>query len=194
MEDNPRAGSHPPDPSRARPGGGRRGIRTVVLSAVALVGLAALAVGVLWNSLGPPEGTASGGGSATESARTGSGLSPSAAEGPAIAGTISVAPELRGRVSDSDTLFIIARKGAGGIGPPFAVKRITGPHFPLEYRLGPGDVMMAGTAFEGDVHLSVRLSKSGAAGPGERGDLEGEYPGQVPVGARGANIVIARLR
>jgi cytochrome c-type biogenesis protein CcmH len=177
MEDNPRAGSHPPDPSQARPPARRRGIRTVVLSAVALVGLAALAVSVLWNSLGTPEGTASGGGSATQSARTGSGLSPSAAEGPAIAGTISVAPERRGRVSDSDTLFIIARKGAGGIGPPFAVKRITGPHFPLEYRLGPGDVMMAGTAFEGDVHLSVRLSKSGAAGPGEPGDLEGEYPG-----------------
>jgi cytochrome c-type biogenesis protein CcmH len=194
MEDNPRAGSHPPDPSQARPPARRRGIRTVVLSAVALVGLAALAVGVLWNSLGTPEGTASGGGSATQSARTGSGLSPSAAEGPAIAGTISVAPERRGRVSDSDTLFIIARKGAGGIGPPFAMKRITGPHFPLEYRLGPGDVMMAGTAFEGDVHLSVRLSKSGAAGPGEPGDLEGEYPGQVPVGARGVSIVIARVR
>jgi cytochrome c-type biogenesis protein CcmH len=194
MEGNPRAGSHPPDPRQARPGGGRHGIRTVVLSAAALVALASLAIGVLWNSLAPPEGTASRGGPAMESARTGSELSPSAAEGPAIAGRISVAPELRGRVSDGDTLFIIARKGAGGISPPFAVKRITGPHFPLEYRLGPGDVMMAGTAFEGDVHLSVRLSKSGAAGPGEPGDLEGEHPGQVPVGARGVNIVIARVR
>ena len=93
-----------------------------------------------------------------------------------------------------DTLFIIARKGTGGAGPPFAVKRVTGPHFPLAYRLGPADVMMAGMAFEGDVHLSVRLSKNGVAGPGESGDLEGEYPGQVPVGTRGVDIVIARLR
>jgi len=102
-----------------------------------------------------------------------------------------VAAEIRGRVSEGDTLFIIARKGPGA---PFAVKRIVGPHFPLEYRLGPGDVMRAGTPFEGTLHLSVRLSKSGGAGPGEPGDLEGEYSGQVPVGTRGVNIVIARVR
>ncbi len=190
-EDKPPAGAHPPEPGETQQSHGRRGIRTVVLSTVALVGLAGLAVGVLWSSLGGPEGTGPGGGSATESAPMASVSPPAAAEGPAIAGTISVAPELRGRVSDGDTLFIIAKKGPGA---PFAVKRIAGPHFPLEYRLGPGDVMMAGTPFEGNVRLSVRLSKSGAAGPGEPGDLEGEYPGQVPVGARGVNILITRAR
>ena len=172
---------------------GRRGIRTVVLSAVLLVGLAALAVGVLWSNLGPPEGTASSGGARTEEAQAGRALPPSAAEGPVIAGTISVAAELRGRVSNGDTLFIIARKGDGGTGPPFAVKRIAGPHFPLEFRLGPEDVMMAGTAFVGSVHVSVRLSKTGVAGPGEPGDLEGDSSGQVEVGVRGVNIVIARV-
>ena len=91
-------------------------------------------------------------------------------------------------------MFVIARKGLGGSGPPFAVQRILGPRFPLEYRLGPADVMMAGAAFEGNVHVSVRLSRSGAAGPGEPGDLEGDHPGQVPVGTRGVNIVIARVR
>ncbi len=193
-EDAPPAGSGPSGRGEARRTGGRGGIRTVVLSAVALVSLAALAVGVLWSSLGPPEETASSRGAGTEEARAGGVLATSATEGLAISGTISLAPELRGRVSDGDTLFIIARKSPGGTGVPFAVKRIAGPHFPLEFRLGPGDVIMTGTAFEGNVHVSVRLSKSGVAGPGEAGDLEGDYPGQVAVGARDVNVVIARVR
>ncbi len=194
-EETPATGSHPPgrDDSRRTGEGpvGRRGVRTVVLSAVALVGLAALAVGVLWSSLSPPGGTASGRGAESETARGGNTPPPSGVAGPAIAGTISVAPELRGRVSDGDTLFIIARKGPG---VPFAVKRIAGPRFPLQYRLGPEDVMMAGTAFEGELHVSVRLSKTGAAGPAQPGDLEGEHPGEVPVGAGGVDIVIAPAR
>lgn len=171
--------------------GGRGGVRTAVLSAVALVALAAVAVGVLWSSMSPPAGTASGRGAARETGRAESTPALSAVEGPAITGTISVAPELRERLSDDDTLFIIARKGPG---VPFAVKRIAGPRFPLQYRLGPEDVMMAGTAFEGELHVSVRLSKTGAAGPAARGDLEGERPGEVPVGARGVDIVIGRVR
>lgn len=193
----PPTGSRPPEREASQRNAdgpaARRGIRTVALSAVVLFGLAGLAGGILWSSLGPPERTASGGRPADESAGTGP-PGPSGAEGPAIAGTISVAPELRGRVSDGGTLFIIARRSSAGVGPPFAAKRIVAPHFPLEYRLGPGDVMMAGSAFEGDLHVSVRLSKSGVAGPGEPGDLEGEHPGQVPVGARGVDIVIARVR
>src|SRR5574337_546295 len=101
----PPTGSDPPerDESQRNAGGpaARRGIRTVILSVVVLVGLAALAGGILWSSLGPPEGTASGGRPATETSGAGP-PAPSGAEGPAIAGTISVVPGLRGRVSDGD--------------------------------------------------------------------------------------------
>jgi cytochrome c-type biogenesis protein CcmH len=189
-------GKHPPELDESHQEAGspvpRRGIRTAILSVAALVGLATLAGGVLWNSLGPLEGSGPGGRPATEGSARGNPIPPIRIEGPGIAGTISVASELRGRVSDEDTLFIIARKGTGGSGAPFAVRRIAAPRFPLEYRLGPDDVMMAGMAFEGEFHLSARLSKSGTAGPAQRGDLEGEYPAQVKVGARGVDIVIAR--
>ncbi len=190
----------PRDPLPPRTGGApqkgdgptaRRGIRTVVLSAVALVGLAALAIAVLYTSLDPPESAGPGGRPEAQVSRAGTGSGSPGAKGPAIAGTISVAPELRARLTEAGTLFIIARKGPG---PPFAVKRIGGPRFPLSYRLGPEDVMVAGTPFEGEVRLSARLSKSGAAGPAERGDLEGEYPGPVAVGGQGVDIVIAHGR
>lgn len=163
----------------------------MVLSAVALVGLAALAVGTLFTSLGPPERFAPGTQPGAEASRTGSGSAPAEADGPAIAGTISIAAELRGRLSEGETLFIILRKGPG---PPFAVKRITGTRFPLTYRLGPEDVMVAGTPFEGEVTVSARLSRTGAAGPPQPGDLEGEHPGRVRIGARGVDMVITRIR
>ncbi len=155
----------------------RRGVRTVVLSVVALVGLAGLAIGTLFTSLGPSERPAPGAGPAIG--------------GPAISGTVSLASELRGRLSEGETLFIIAHKGPG---PPFAVKRVIGPHFPLTYRLGPEDVMAAGMPFEGEVSISARLSQSGTAGPAQPSDLEGEHPGRVAVGAQGVDVVITQVR
>lgn len=153
----------------------------------------ALAVGALWSSLGPPAETAPGDGAETRVAGTGGPMASPGAGGPAIAGTISLAPRLTGRVPEGGILFVIARKGAGA-GPPFAVKRIVGPHFPLQYRLGPEDVMMAGSRFQGPLRLSAHLSASGRAGPPQPGDLLGEHAGEVQVGARGVDIVLARLR
>ena len=173
----------------AQPGGlgPRRGIRTVALSALALVSLAGLAIGVLWTTVSPPDVSApvsrpTAGTSGRESGAPG--------DSGTIGGTISVAPELRGLLTAGDTLFIILRKGPG---PPVAVKRIVGPGFPVRYHVGPEDVMMAGMPFEGQVTVSARLSQTGRAGPPKRGDLEGEYPGPVTVGRRGVDIVISRV-
>lgn len=181
---------HPTHEAFAKPGalGPRRGVRTAVLSGLALVALAGLAIGILWTSVGPPDGSVPGSGTPTGSVGRDSGAG---RDGMTIGGTISVAAELRGRLTAGDTLFIILRKGPG---PPYAVKRIGGPQFPVRYQVGPEDVMMAGTPFEGQVTVSARLSRSGGAGPPQPGDLEGEHPGPVTVGAGGVDIVISRVR
>ncbi len=184
------AGEDRPNPKTTPPmkdAGRRRGVRTAALSALALFALVGLAIGVLWTSMSPPERSAPGSGTAAETAGRDSGAG---RDGAAIAGTISVAPELRGRLTAGDTLFIILRKGPG---PPFAVKRIGGPRFPVRYQVGPEDVMIAGTPFEGQVTIRTRVSKAGGAGPAQPGDLEGEHPGPVAVGARGVDIVISRV-
>ena len=67
------------------------------------------------------------------------------AGGPAITGTISVSLELAGSIPGQAVLFVIAYKGARA---SFAVQRIVGPRFPQPYRLGPDDLMMAGSPFE----------------------------------------------
>jgi cytochrome c-type biogenesis protein CcmH len=176
----------PPEDS----GASRSGLRTAVLSAAGLLGLAAIAVAVLLTSLGPPDGSAPDRRPGVETSGQVPGATPSGDGGPAIAGTITIAPELTGRLETAHVLFIIARRGPG---PPFAVKRISEPHFPLSYRLGPENVMMAGAPFEGRVTLIARMSIAGGAGPAQPGDLEGEHPGQVAVGQRGVDILIDRV-
>lgn len=163
------------------------GIRTSVLTVLALGILAAVVLIVLAKSLDPPEPAV------LQPAPT----VPDVAQrtrspnGPEITGTITLAGDLAGRVRAGSVLFVIARKAAG---PPFAVKRVVAPRFPLAYRLGPEDVMMAGSAFEGEVRMSARLSGTGSAGPAQTGDLEGDHPAPVRVGARGVDIVISRVR
>jgi cytochrome c-type biogenesis protein CcmH len=158
-----------------------------VLSALALVTLAGLAIGILWTSVGPLSSVPTSGDPSGSTGRD----SGTRRDGTTISGTISMAPELRGRLTAGGTLFIILRKGPG---PPFAVKRIGGPQFPVQYQVGPEDVMMAGTPFEGQVTVSARLSRTGGAGPPQPGDMEGEHPGPVPVGVGGVDVVISRVR
>jgi len=142
---------------------------------VTLAALAVLVVVTLIKSLTPPE-------SASLATTAGA---------PEIRGTITLAPELAGRIDEGAVLFVIARKASG---PPFAVKRIAAPRFPLVYRLGAEDVMMAGQAFDGEMQMSARVSRTGSAGPPQPGDLEGEHASSVRVAARQVDIVIARIR
>jgi hypothetical protein len=58
---------------------------------------------------------------------------------------------------------VIARpEGAVG-GPPLAVLRIPDPEFPVEFEIGPGDVMIPSMRFEGPIALSARLDSDGNA-------------------------------
>lgn len=192
-KNSPQEDAHPGHTAHeaaAQPGavGRRRGIRTAALSGLALVALAGLAIAILWSSVAPPDGSSPGSGAPT--GRVGPDSGPGR-EGRTLGGTISVAAELRGRLTAGDTLFIILRKGPG---PPFAVKRVIGPQFPVRFQVGPEDVMMAGAPFEGEVTVIARVSRAGGAGPAQPGDLEGEHPGPVTVGMGGVDIVISRVR
>jgi len=153
-----------------RPGASGR-VRTWALSLATLLALGALTVFVLVRSVNPPDAPAP---------------APDA-----IVGSVTIAGSLDNRLSAEAVLFVIARKTAG---TPLAVVRIPQPRFPQPFRIGPENVMMAGTPLEGTVHLSARLSRSGSAGAAQSGDLEGEAAEPVPVGAGNATIVLTRMR
>jgi hypothetical protein len=111
-----------------------------------------------------------------------------AAEGAPIRGTITVAPELAGRVPAGAVLFLIARRG--GAGPPLAVQRIPQPRFPLEFSIGPQDRMIQAIPFAGELELSARIDADGNAMSRQPGDLEGRAAGPVEPGASGVAIAI----
>jgi hypothetical protein len=165
--------------------GPQGGVRTSIFSLAALLVLASVAIIVLFRSLSPPEDAATRGSEGV----VGAAQRASAPNGAEIRGTVTIATNLLAQVRDGWVLSIIARKGPG---PPFAVKRVPTPHFPVPYRIGAEDVMLAGSPFEGEVRMSARVSRTGSAGPPRAGDLEGEHPVPVRVGAQDADIQISR--
>ena len=169
------------------PAGSRGGVRTVLLSLCGLAVLAAFSIGILIKNLEPPSSSPSG----TNPASSASAPGPSGADAASISGVVRIAPELQDRVGAADVLFIIAHRGGG---PPFAVQRVVSPRFPVDYRLGPADMMTPGVPFQGEVTMSARLSKTGTAGPAQPGDLEGDRPGSVAIGTRGVDILLAHVR
>jgi hypothetical protein len=108
--------------------------------------------------------------------------------GAPITGTVVLAPEFEGRTAPDAVLFIIARRGGG---PPLAVKRISAPHFPHAFSIGPDDRMIQAVPFAGPIELSARIDADGNATTRSPGDVTGTAQGgPVEPGATGVVILL----
>jgi hypothetical protein len=109
-----------------------------------------------------------------------------------ISGRIELAPELAGERPAGATLFVIARpEGAVG-GPPLAVLRIPDPEFPVEFEIGPGDVMIPSMRFEGPISLTARLDTDGNAMTRAATDLSSAAAPPAPPGTTAVVLVLAQ--
>ena len=111
----------------------------------------------------------------------------------AISGTVSIAPSLTSKGSDTDTLFVFARE-SNGPPMPVAIMRATKKDLPFTFRLDDSTSMMPSRKLSdvGMVVIVARLSKSGQAMP-QSGDLEGMSQPVKP-GVDGVTVVIDRER
>jgi len=113
------------------------------------------------------------------------------AEGEPIQGRIELAPGLEGAQPVDGVLFVIARaQGASG-GPPLAVLRIPAPRFPLEFTIGPADVMIPSMRFEGSLSLTARLDADGNAMTRGDEDLSSAVEGPVLPGTSGVRLLLS---
>ena len=106
-----------------------------------------------------------------------------------IKGTISLSPRLAGKVSPTDTVFILAR-ATQGPRMPIAVLRKQVKDLPLEFELDDSMAMRPQVKLSdfNQVKVAARISKSGGAIT-KPGDFEGVSAAIRP-GTGGLNIVI----
>ena len=111
----------------------------------------------------------------------------------AISGKVSIAPNLAGKGSATDTLFVFARE-TNGPPMPVAIMRATKKDLPFTFRLDDSNSMMPSRTLSSVamVVIVARLSKSGQAMP-QSGDLEG-ISQPVKPGVDGVTVVIDRER
>lgn len=120
-------------------------------------------------------------------------LAQSTGQSRAITGKVTVAPNLAGKGSSTDTLFVFARE-VSGPPMPVAIVRATKKDLPFTFRLDDSTSPMPSRKLSGagTVVIVARLSKSGQAMP-QSGDLEGTSQ-PVNSGLDGITVVIDRER
>jgi cytochrome c-type biogenesis protein CcmH len=107
----------------------------------------------------------------------------------AITGQVSLSPSLKGKVSPTDTVFILAR-AAQGPKMPLAVLRKQVKDLPLKFTLDDSMAMQPQLKLSGFAQVVVvaRVSKSGTP-MAQSGDLQG-LTGTIKPGIKGLSIVI----
>lgn len=106
-----------------------------------------------------------------------------------ISGRVSLAAELKEKLSPDATLFVFAR-AVNGPPMPLAIVRAKAGELPLEFSLNESMAMMPSMSLANfdQVVVGARISKSGNAMP-QSGDLEG-MSNAVAVGSDGLEVVI----
>lgn len=115
-----------------------------------------------------------------------------ARSGTPISGRIELPSELAGERPAGAVLFVIARRQGQAGGPPMAVLRIPDPSFPVEFEIGPGDVMIPSMPFAGPVSLTARLDADGNAMTRGESDLASGEATALEPGATGVQLVLGR--
>jgi len=117
------------------------------------------------------------------------------APGESISGEIVLPPAMRARVSDSDVVFLAARRAGGPPGPGsmLAVQKLRADRFPIPFAISSQDAMIPGIPFEGKVNISVRVDKDGDAMTRKKGDVLGQAKA-VKVGTHHVKIVLDELQ
>jgi cytochrome c-type biogenesis protein CcmH len=116
-----------------------------------------------------------------------------AAPAATISGQVELAPDLAGRITGKESLFLVARPVSGG-GTPLAGLKTTAGLLPVPFTLDDSLALLPDQPLsqQDNVTLVARISLSGGTEP-MPGDLEGEIR-SVAVGSQGITLVIDQVR
>ena len=108
-----------------------------------------------------------------------------------IEGVVDIAPEHASSWPDGAILFVIARNVGARGGPPLAVLRIAEPSFPLDFEIGPANVMIPSMRFAGSISLSARLDADGNAMTRGAGDVSSATEEPLSPGMTGVRLLLS---
>jgi cytochrome c-type biogenesis protein CcmH len=116
----------------------------------------------------------------------------SADAGQSVSGSVAIAPDVAGKLSGSETVFILAR-AEGGPRTPLAVIRANARELPMTFALDDSQAMAPGVNISSAsaVLIEARVSRSGNVIP-QSGDLVGTSAPVKP-GSRGVKIVVDKV-
>ena len=105
-----------------------------------------------------------------------------------LSGSILATPRYQKLIETPNmTLFVVA-ENSGNV--PVAVKRFVNPRLPLNWRMGPEDLILPGRDWAGTLSVRVLVNANGKVGELQRGDLHGEHRHPVHSGDRSVDVVI----
>ncbi len=108
-----------------------------------------------------------------------------------LRGSVTAAARLQKRVEKPNMVMLIVATNEKGV--PVAVRRVVNPRLPLEYAMGPEDLILPGPAWHGPLSVQVHVNRHGKLGETKRGDLRGTQRGMARAGERHANVVIDEI-
>jgi cytochrome c-type biogenesis protein CcmH len=116
----------------------------------------------------------------------------SAAPIQSVSGSVAIAPDIAGKLSGAETVFILAR-AEGGPRTPLAVIRAVARELPMKFALDDSQAMAPGVNISSAsaVRIEARVSRTGNVIP-QSGDLVGTSAPVKP-GARDVKIVVDKV-
>lgn len=115
-----------------------------------------------------------------------------AALGQSVSGSVAIAPDIAGKLSGTETVFILAR-AEGGPRTPLAVIRAVARELPMKFALDDSQAMAPGVNISSAsaVRIEARVSRTGNVIP-QSGDLVGSSAPVKP-GSRDVKIVVDKV-
>lgn len=105
-----------------------------------------------------------------------------------LSGSVIASPRLQRIIETPNMVLFVVAENAGGV--PIAVKRFVNPRLPLDWRMGPDDLVLPGRDWSGTLSVHVDVNSHDRIGNPVPGDLYGSHRHPVRSGDGAVDVIV----